>query len=161
MQKIFINAGKCRLLLFFLFPVFLSGCSTVSDENAVSSPRLEFRYGYSEAVDGLEAVSDTQTGRTLYLSRELILNDSDVRSASVRPAGDTWQVELTLTPDGAAKLADATSVHLNQPLAILVDGELVSAPIVRSRISGGMAVITGRFTEPEAMALAADLSRPR
>ena len=41
-----------------------------------------------------------------------------------------------------------------KPLVILVDGKVLSAPIVREKISGGRAVIAGRFTEEEAKHIA-------
>ena len=48
--------------------------------------------------------------------------------------------------------------NINKRLAIVLDGHLYSAPVIRSEISGGKAQITGSFTEEEANALAAKIN---
>ena len=52
------------------------------------------------------------------------------------------------TKDGAKKLGDLTEKQLSKPLAILINGKLVMAPVVRDRITD-RAMIDGRFTEQE------------
>ena len=50
---------------------------------------------------------------------------------------------------GAQKMRQATAGHVGRPMAILVDGVVVVAPVVRSVI-GASAVINGEYTEAEA-----------
>jgi preprotein translocase subunit SecD len=47
----------------------------------------------------------------------------------------------------------ATAMHLGRPVAILIDGRVVMAPLVRSPVSES-AVITGDFTRAEAERIA-------
>jgi len=73
-----------------------------------------------------------------------------------------WQVEFRLTPEGAKKFATATTnaVHAQPPgnqIAIIVDGRVISAPIVQAPIRNGNGVIAANFDEPRAKALAAQL----
>ncbi len=63
-------------------------------------------------------------------------------------------VHLTFNPEGAAKFAMATGKHVGEQLAIVLDNRVHSAPVIQSRITGGMAQITGHFTPEEAHGLA-------
>ena len=44
--------------------------------------------------------------------------------------------------------------NIGKPLAIVVDGTLVSAPVIKAAIPGGVAVIVGSFTQEEAERIA-------
>lgn len=68
----------------------------------------------------------------------------------------SWGVLIELTRDGTATLAEFTAAHIGEPLAIVLDGEVLSIPIIQSVISDE-AVIQGDFTEQEARYLAAQI----
>ena len=63
-------------------------------------------------------------------------------------------VTLELNKDGTKAFADATKKFINQPIAIVLDGEVISAPNVINEITTGEAIITGQNNLEEA----ADLS---
>lgn len=63
-------------------------------------------------------------------------------------------VNLVLNKEGAAIFEAVTSKNINKQLAIVLDGVVRSAPVIRERIPGGKAQITGRFTLEEARTLA-------
>jgi preprotein translocase subunit SecD len=63
-------------------------------------------------------------------------------------------VNLTLDREGARLFEETTSKNIMGRLAIVLDGEVVSAPEIRERISGGRAEISGGFTFDEARDLA-------
>jgi len=63
-------------------------------------------------------------------------------------------VHIKLDRKGAAIFAKVTGENINQRLAIVLDGKAYSAPVIRSRIPNGQAVIEGRFTHDEAEDLA-------
>jgi len=67
-------------------------------------------------------------------------------------------IDITMTDEGRKQLARVTREHLNQQLAIVIDGRLWSAPSIQAEISGGKAEITGNFTTAEAEALAAKIN---
>jgi preprotein translocase subunit SecD len=46
-----------------------------------------------------------------------------------------FEITITLMPNAAEKMASATSAHIGRPLAIIVDGEVIAAPTVRSQIT--------------------------
>jgi preprotein translocase subunit SecD len=67
-------------------------------------------------------------------------------------------VAIEFTDDGAKKFEDLTAKNIGKPLAILLDSQVVSAPVVNEKISGGSAVIQGQFTLDEAKALSVQLN---
>jgi len=67
-------------------------------------------------------------------------------------------VSLQFNDDGAKLFADLTGRSIGKPIAIFLDGSVISAPNVESKILGGEAVITGRFTVQEAKQLSQRLN---
>ena len=63
-------------------------------------------------------------------------------------------VSITFDPQGGARFARLTSENVNKPFAIILDGEVLSAPNINQPIYGGSAQITGSFTVDEANKLA-------
>lgn len=68
-----------------------------------------------------------------------------------------YVVQLTLTKDGAKVFADVTSQNIGRQVAIVYDGEAISAPYVNSAITDGKAEISGMTDMEEAKALASSL----
>jgi len=68
------------------------------------------------------------------------------------------QIDIEFSQLGKELFAAITKENLNKRLAIVLDGQVVSAPVVRSEISEGKAQITGAFTEEEARKLAAKIN---
>ncbi|GAA4970124.1 hypothetical protein GCM10023205_39460 [Yinghuangia aomiensis] len=70
-----------------------------------------------------------------------------------------WQILVALTPDGAERFADLTGRLADgglptARLAVVWRGAVVSAPVIRTRIASGEAVVSGNFTERTAQELA-------
>jgi preprotein translocase subunit SecD len=63
-------------------------------------------------------------------------------------------VHLKFDRKGAAIFARVTGENIDKRLAIVLDGKVYSAPVIRSRIPQGQAIIEGRFTQVEAKDLA-------
>jgi len=68
-----------------------------------------------------------------------------------------YQIAFTLKDDAANLFADYTGAHINEFLAIVLDKEVISTPVIRNQISGGQGVIEGKFTYAEANQLAIQL----
>jgi len=80
-----------------------------------------------------------------------------------------WEVGLDFTSEGAQIFADLTGqvAEMSDPvtgqpgrMAIVLDGQLESAPSVRQKIDGGSAVIEGNFNQREAKMLSDILNNP-
>ncbi|MCD6109576.1 protein translocase subunit SecF [bacterium] len=67
-------------------------------------------------------------------------------------------VSIQFNSEGAKLFTDITERNINKPLAIFVGGDMISAPTVRGKISGGQAQIEGNFSVKEATDLARDLN---
>jgi SecD/SecF fusion protein len=70
------------------------------------------------------------------------------------------QIDFELTADGAKRFGEVTSANIDHRLAIVLDGELYSAPNIQSAILGGNGQITGRYTIDAAKGLANVLQNP-
>jgi hypothetical protein len=116
--------------------------------------RLEFRPGFQSPGPGLTQMTVPGSDTPVYISDEGVLSNADVESARVVEGPHGPQIEIVFTKAGAQRFASATESNLMEPLAIFVDGQLLSAPIVREKISGGKAIITGRFSKEEAERIA-------
>jgi preprotein translocase subunit SecD len=66
-------------------------------------------------------------------------------------------VSFDLTERGAQIFGDYTTAHVGDLLGIVLDGTLISAPVINTPITEGNGIITGRFTSEEANALAVQL----
>jgi preprotein translocase subunit SecD len=67
-------------------------------------------------------------------------------------------VVLNFNEEGARLFEQITTEHVNKELAIFLDGELISNPVVQEPITGGTATITGSFTPQEARDLVENLN---
>ena len=87
---------------------------------------------------GAKIVKIPKSGEELALSPDLIVSEKHVASAYFTPGvsrpPDYYPVALSLTEEGGKRMAEATKDALanNLRLAILIDGKVVTAPVVRS-----------------------------
>jgi len=88
------------------------------------------------------------------------LTGANLESARVEYDQNTSKpvVGIKFDEEGAKKFEDLTEKNVGKPLAIILDTEIVSAPIVQEKISGGSAVISGNFTIEGAKNLAIQLN---
>ena len=73
---------------------------------------------------------------------------------------DTYQafVELRFDVEGERALAEMTSANVGRAIAIVLDGEVLSAPTIREPIRSGALIISGNFSQESANQLAIALS---
>jgi hypothetical protein len=114
----------------------------------VAAVRFEVHLAEEQPANGLQEV--TVDGRTIYLHPEIVVTNADIaESELVEADGQSFSVALTFTADGAAKMSRASQHHLGRPMAILIDGTVVMAPVIKAPMSTS-ATITGQFTREEA-----------
>jgi len=63
-------------------------------------------------------------------------------------------VSFRFNPSGARKFGDYTAENIGNPFAIVLDDEVISAPVIQSHIPGGSGIITGNFSVEESTNLA-------
>ncbi len=98
-----------------------------------------------------ETDADQVVFRTYLAEQDALLTDRDIADAAV-----TWdtrtgrpEVTLTFTVAAAARFEELTGAHAGRRLAIILDNEINSAPVIEGRVAGGRARITlGGFLPP-------------
>ncbi|MDC0343022.1 protein translocase subunit SecD [Alphaproteobacteria bacterium] len=63
-------------------------------------------------------------------------------------------VSFRFDTTGAQKFGKATSENIGKRFAVVLDGVVITAPVINSAITGGSGIITGNFTSQEAVDLA-------
>ncbi|SFL53326.1 preprotein translocase subunit SecD [Bradyrhizobium sp. NFR13] len=96
-----------------------------------------------------EILMSSQSPKTPYLvKKEVLVSGADLTDA--QPGFDQRTnepiVSFRFNTSGARKFADATVKNVNLPFAIVLDNEVVSAPVIREPITGGSGQISGSFT---------------
>ncbi len=108
--------------------------------------------------------SDSVTGKvvrdSVLVKIQPELGGEYVSSAFARfgPAG--WEIAMNFNQEGGDKFYDVTEAHTGERLAIVLDDTVQSAPVIRGAIAGGSAVISGDFSDKEAVNLASVLENP-
>ena len=99
-------------------------------------------------------------GETLHVQKTPLLDYTAVSSATVTRNASSGApvINVEFSEEGQELFAAITRENLNKRLAIVLDGQVYSAPVIRTEISGGQAQITGSFTEEQATALAAKIN---
>ena len=104
----------------------------------------------------IDRATGVETKTPILLRKQaLMTGESLVDSRAVRGQqfGDP-QVTMTFDSRGAREFADITERYIQRQLAIVLDNQVYSAPVIRSRIPDGEAYIEGSFTIEEARLLA-------
>ena len=78
---------------------------------------------------------------------------SDARATYAQTGADA-EVSMSMNSNGITEWAQLTADNINKCIAIVLDGYVYSAPVVRNKIEGGNSSITGNFTIQEAQDLA-------
>ncbi len=128
------------------------------NNDAIQTTLLEIRLAETQPAAGLVRATVQSSGGQVFLHDERLVTTNDVLQARVVESNGRFNVAVTLASAAGARLATATATHTGKPLAIIVDGEVISAPTVRDRIANE-ALITGDFTREEAERIATGLQR--
>ncbi|MFQ3574469.1 MAG: protein translocase subunit SecD [Thermodesulfovibrionales bacterium] len=96
------------------------------------------------------------TKRPFLMKKETLLTGDLLSEAkvSIDQRFNEPYVSLTFNPAGAKIFEDITGKNVKKRLAIILDGNVYSAPVIQEKIGGGNAQITGHFTLEEAKDLA-------
>ncbi|RMI42644.1 protein translocase subunit SecD [Streptomyces triticirhizae] len=124
--------------------------------------RLAASRAAAEAKDDETVVSCDTDGIAKYALGPVAVPGTDVSDANAiydTQRGQGWIVQMRFSDAGAGKFADvteqlSTQVQPQNQFAIVLDGEVVSAPSVSERLGGGRAEISGSFNQESAEELA-------
>jgi preprotein translocase subunit SecD len=136
--------------------MLLASCSSRQEPVELDPPaRLEIRLAQYEPQAGFTPTTVEGSQDTIYLSSDVVLSNDHIREATyVLNHLGSPAIEILFTDEGTAILSEFTAAHIEQNAAIVMDGRVVTAPVIKGRIGEGRAVITGSFTEAEVKRLA-------
>jgi preprotein translocase subunit SecD len=130
--------------------------STRESAGLQAAVRFEVRLAETQPGSGLREARIAGSNDVVYLHADPVVTNEDISESRViarddRP--DRFSVVVSFTAAGGEKMRRATTEHMGKPMAIIVDGEVVAAPTVRSAISSE-AMLTGNYTKAEAERIA-------
>ncbi|MFL6589358.1 MAG: protein translocase subunit SecD [Chthoniobacterales bacterium] len=180
-EPIISPVGKDRIL------VQIPGLSTEKIQEARQQlsrvAKLEFRMVYPDNGERLRAIDagtevippeykiETHTphaetngkkpeSERLLVKKKADLGGERVSGSNAYFGNEGWGVQLRFDSEGAKQFGEITEKSKGFRFAIVLDGAVQSAPVIRDAIYGGSATITGRFSEQEARGLASVLENP-
>jgi len=120
----------------------------------LAAVRFEVRLAEDQPIPGLVVARRGDSGGVIYLHPEIVVSNDDIAQSWVSEDGPSqFRIAVQLLPSGAERMRQATANHVGRPVAILIDGSVVMAPVVRAPI-GDSAVISGKYTRAEAERIA-------
>ena len=113
---------------------------TENSEETFGSEKLPFEDGSDEVI----------------VSKRIVLSGDNLLDAKPKMDNQTNQTVVSFTLDrvGAKRFGKATISGIGKRLAIVLDGKIISAPVIQDAIVGGSGIITGNFTFQSATDLA-------
>ena len=141
--------GKTALLEFKM----LDDQTSVEQAQAGQLPET------SELLYGREVDKQTKAERKVpyVIQKRTLLTGAELTRAEVQADPNSlgnWQVSIEFTTAGTRIFGEITEQNVGKRLAIILDGNVYSAPRINERIPSGRAVITGHFTVDDARDLA-------
>jgi len=149
------SAGQYRIV------VELPGVTETEQAIALIGQTAQLDFREPVITESTEETESTESAeKTITGFKETDLTGKDLEKAAVTFDQNTNvpQIAIKFTDEGATKFEEITKRNIGQPLAIFLDGQIISAPRVNEAISGGEAVITGQFNLEEAKNLAIQLN---
>jgi len=116
--------------------------------------------GYVVKTEKSKDLKGVTSERQYILPKRSEMGGENVRSAFPFFDQQGWGVSLEFNGEGAKQFDAIAAQNKGNQMAIILDGEVLSAPVLQQDHFGGRAQITGHFTEQEARDLASSLENP-
>ena len=132
--------------------------SPTSDQDikdGVVQPGYEILKRKERMRNGRERIEEVEVKKHAEMDGSAIKSAMVVRGNLGEP-----EIHFTLDAQGAERFAEITRENVHQRLAIILDKELCSAPVIQTPIETGSGQITGQFDNKEAFELANSLENP-
>ncbi|MDH4448283.1 MAG: protein translocase subunit SecD [Acidovorax sp.] len=122
-----------------------------------STAKMSFHMlGDSSSPDGIRTLQDSE-GNSYPVRNSVALSGDRLSDASAGFDQQTREPVVNFRFDraGAREFAAITEANVGRPFAIVLDGKVLSAPVIREPITGGSGQISGNFSVQEAGTLSA------
>ena len=114
---------------------------------------VEIRAAASSAVSGWQQMS-SPNGESIWVAPEVRLTSADIARAEARNDADAGpSVAILQTDEGARKMSELSAAQANKPIALLLDGKVTWAPVVKGsigkevRLTGGTVPVQNQGPE--------------
>ncbi len=131
------------------------------DQSPKANVNVEFYLGESHARPGLKAMAVADDANDMvYLYQKPFLTGAHVASVAIIKVQGRPSIEMKFDEVGKGAMTKATAdaqqdAETKVRLALVIDGKVIVAPRIYSKIEDGVAQITGDFDHPEAEAIVA------
>jgi len=153
-----LNAGVIprlswkRTCTALLLMAGLTACASGHSQSAVP---FELHAASLTAQAGWRQAAVRDGGPDVYLAPQVLLSNSDIAKAEAKKdLSGLVTVTLDLTPTGTIRFAQAARVLQNQRMAVVVDGAVITAPLVSGLLGGNRFAVTGLASLEEAQQVA-------
>lgn len=136
------SAVRTCALLALLPILWLAGCRTHPRIDG-PPPKVEFRLAEFDATEGYVEMKSRQ-GERIFVASEAVIDLEDVHTSLIRRQGADDFLYLGMKTGSRIRLDAVTQQHLEKPVVVLFNDEVVYAPILRTSISRQVPVRIGR-----------------
>ncbi len=142
---------QTALLEFVDFQGLAGSVQQLTGQSILTSQQYEIQQARGTPATGTVNPATGQPFQT-------VMTGADLQSAAAQidPNSASWHISFELTTEGAQIFGPYTASRIGQPMAIVLDGVVVSAPTINAQLTTG-GIISGSFTESEAKLLALQL----
>ena len=109
--------------------------------------------GGAEAAPGFVRTAHREGG-VVDVSRRIFVSGEHLTNAQATFQDGRPVVAFAFDGPGARRFGEVTTENVGRPFAVVLDGEVITAPVIQEPITGGSGIITGRFTTEEAQDMA-------
>jgi preprotein translocase subunit SecD len=113
------------------------------------------------APAGVQILPSREGGMVAVQRRAMVTGEQIVQAQQSFDENQQPDVTIRFDTTGGTRFAKITRENVGKPFAIILDNEVLSAPVIREAIMGGQASISGGFTVEEANQLAISLRSGR
>ena len=153
---------RTALLEFVDFGGLRNQVGNLVGQEIVTSDQVEIRQNTTLAEGEENPLANRRAHPVNGLPFRTVMSGAGLQAASavLSPPQGTgspeWMINFEVKEEYQEIFGNFTRERIGEPLAIVLDGEVLSAPIIQAQLSSG-GVITGQFTEAEANTLALQL----
>ena len=123
-----------------------------------TTAKLEFRLvgQPNEDPNDVEQLDQTEEPGKIPVEKQVMVQGEDLTDAQPGFDPQTGEaiVDFRFNIRGGERFGEVTSANVGRPFAIVLDGKVISAPVIRGPITGGSGQISGHFTTEAATNLA-------
>ncbi|MGO9005601.1 MAG: protein translocase subunit SecD [Beijerinckiaceae bacterium] len=123
-----------------------------------TTAKLEFRLEAKPGDDpaDYDLLDEVDQPGKLPVEKRVMVQGEDLTDAQLGFSSQTQEpvVNFRFNIRGGQRFGEVTSANIGRPFAIVLDGKVISAPVIRGAITGGSGEISGHFTTESANRLA-------